>query len=414
MDQIQLPQNVLDIMAIIKEYGAESYVVGGCVRDSLLGRDPKDWDICSPVPAAELELHFKDKGYRTIDTGVKHGTISVVIGSNLYEVTTFRKDGKYSDGRHPDNIEFISDLQEDLARRDFTINAIAYNPEAGLIDPFGGMKDLSRNVLCCVGNPRQRLQEDALRILRALRFASTYNFQIEKRTSQTMLVYAPLLRNIAMERINKEFTSILLYGDATDILIPYRTIIEQFIPEINVYDDALYRNICFWINAAPIDVSIRLAILLSSLYEYQTPLTNLRYDNITVKDVCTLIDHFNDIYFTPVPSVLKRHLRDYGAICVCKLLYMKDACPTTTEIQQVRYMKSLRVLNTIRSNNECYSLRQLNINGRDLIRQGMKPGKAIGELLNQLLDEVICGTLDNDPIMLLARAGVLIKEGDYT
>lgn len=401
-------------MNVIKEYGAESYVVGGCVRDSLLGRNPKDWDICSPVLPSELMPLFHEKGYRTIETGIQHGTFTVIIDNECYEITTYRRDGKYTDNRHPDNIEFVSDLEEDLARRDFTINAIAYNPEAGLIDPFGGMKDLSRNVLCCVGNPRQRLQEDALRILRALRFASTYNFQIEKRTSQTMLVYAPLLRNIAMERINKEFTSILLYGDATDILIPYRAIIEQFIPEINVYDDALYRNICFWINAAPIDVSIRLAILLSSLYEYQIPLANLRYDNITVKDVCTLIEHFNDIYFTPVPSVLKRHLRDYGAICVYKLLYMKDACPTTTEIQQVRYMKSLRVLNTIRSNNECYSLRQLNINGRDLIRQGMKPGKAIGELLNQLLDEVICGTLDNDPIMLLARAGVLIKEGDYT
>lgn len=165
---IKLPEDVLEIMSVIKKYGFISYVVGGCVRDSIIGRSVHDWDICTPVPVSELAVMFEEKCYKVIPTGLKHGTITVHLNGNNYEITTFRRDGEYSDGRHPDIVEFTSDLNEDLSRRDFTINAMAYNPDEGLIDPFGGMDDINQRIIKCVGNPRERFKEDGLRILRAI------------------------------------------------------------------------------------------------------------------------------------------------------------------------------------------------------------------------------------------------------
>lgn len=410
---IELPQDVLTIMDIIKEYGAESYVVGGCVRDSLLGRNPQDWDICSPVLPSELMPLFHEKGYRTIETGIQHGTFTVIINNECYEITTYRRDGKYTDNRHPDNIEFISDLEEDLARRDFTINAIAYNPNRGIIDPFCGEEDLQDGTLRCVGNAKERFQEDALRIMRALRFSATLNFSIEEQTSKAMLETAPLLQNIAVERINKEFTSILLSNNPREILMRYEYVIKQFIPAISVYVYPLYDNICKWVERAPKDITVRLAIFLSGIYDYQPILSHLRYDNITTNDVCTLIDHINDVYCLPTPVTMKKYLRDYGSQNLYRFIDIKLSCPYIMQIQHIRYSKCRQLLDEIIRKDECYSLRQLQVNGRDLIKLGMKPGQSIGKLLNMLLNEVIDGYIENDPIMLIARAGVLIKEGDF-
>lgn len=404
---IQIPKDVRTVMGIIQEYGAESYVVGGCVRDSLLGREPNDWDLCSPAIAAELMPFFQEKGFRTIETGIMHGTFTVLCGDSEIEITTYRKDGAYSDGRHPDTVKFISDLEEDLARRDFTINAMAYNEQRGLVDPFNGQEDLKNHLIRCVGNPNQRLKEDALRVLRALRFATTLNFDIEEQTSKAILDTAPLLQNIAVERINKEFTSILLSDQPGQVLIPYEYVIEQFIPGYSVY-----HQICDWLEGAPEDIVVRLAIFLSLIHDYQPSLLHLRYDNITTSDVCTLIDHFNDIYLLPTPVTMKQYLRDYGVQNLYRFIAMKSSHPAVTEIQKTRYSKCHKLLDEIIRDNECYSLRQLKINGRDLIHQGMKPGKAIGNLLDRLLEEVIAGHIDNDPVMVMARARVLIKEGD--
>lgn len=170
---IKLPEAVLEIFSVIKEYGAEAYIVGGCVRDSIMGRNPHDWDICTPVLAPELQVLFEEKGYKVVPTGLQHGTVTVVIDGEGYEITQFRRDGNYTDGRHPDNVEFTSDLSEDLERRDFTINAMAYNPMTGLIDPFDGMRDIRNRRIVCVGSARERFKEDALRILRAIRFYGT-------------------------------------------------------------------------------------------------------------------------------------------------------------------------------------------------------------------------------------------------
>lgn len=412
-NQIQLPQDVLIIMDIIKEYGAESYVVGGCVRDSLLGRNPKDWDICSPVLPSELMPLFHEKGYRTIETGIQHGTFTVIIDNECYEITTYRRDGQYTDNRHPDNIEFVSDLEEDLARRDFTINAIAYNPQEGIIDPFCGEEDLHDGMLRCVGNAKERFQEDALRIMRALRFSAVYGFHIEEQTFESMMECAPLLHNIAIERINKEFTTILLSDQIDTILLHYKYIIVQFIPCIEAYNQDQIKFLPQWLKKSPKDLSIRLAILFKHVHDYKSSLDYLRYDNITVKDVCALVDHFHDVYFLPTPITMKRHLRDYGMNCIYKLLYMKSSCPANTDLKMERYTKCLRILDEIRKTEACYSIRQLQVNGRDLIKLGMKPGQSIGKLLNMLLNEVIDGYIENDPIMLIARAGVLIQEGEF-
>ena len=171
IEKIDLPAAVLKIFDVIREYGAEAYVVGGCVRDTIIGRPVHDWDICTPVLAVDVQRIFEEKGYQVIPTGLQHGTVTVMIDSVGYEITTFRRDGEYSDGRHPDHVEFTSDLVSDLARRDFTMNAIAYNPDFGLVDPFCGMEDIEDKRIRCVGNPEDRFSEDALRILRAIRFA---------------------------------------------------------------------------------------------------------------------------------------------------------------------------------------------------------------------------------------------------
>ena len=208
--KIKLPEDVREIMSVIKEYGATSYVVGGCVRDSILGSEPHDWDICTPALPGELLVEFEGKGYRVIPTGLQHGTITVHLNGNNYEITTFRRDGEYSDGRHPDTVEFTSDLIYDLERRDFTINAMAYNPEEGLIDPYCGYEDIQDRRIRCVGNPDDRFQEDGLRILRALRFSVQLGFKIELFTKRAMIDNRSLLNKISKCSLVDSFTIDLL------------------------------------------------------------------------------------------------------------------------------------------------------------------------------------------------------------
>lgn len=208
--KISLPKEVLEIFSVIEEYGAEAYIVGGCVRDSVLGRNPHDWDICTPVLAIELLSIFEEKGYKVIPTGLQHGTIMVVIDGERYEITQFRRDGNYSDMRHPDSVEFTSNLIDDLKRRDFTINAMAYNPKIGLVDPFGGIRDIKNKRIVCVGSAKDRFSEDALRILRAIRFAAQLNFTISEVTHIEILKQYRNLNNISTERIHSEFCKIAL------------------------------------------------------------------------------------------------------------------------------------------------------------------------------------------------------------
>ena len=227
--KIDMPVGAKRIIKNLTNHDFEAYVVGGCVRDSLLGYSPKDWDICtSATPETVKELHD-----HTIDTGLKHGTVSVVESDGIYEVTTFRIEGKYSDNRRPDTVEFVTDLKTDLSRRDFTINAMAYNDENGVIDYFGGLSDLAERKVKCVGNANTRFSEDALRILRAIRFSSVYGFAIEHDTSEAIHSNAELLQNIANERIRDELCKIIAFGKTTaNTLLEYSDVMSIIIPEI--------------------------------------------------------------------------------------------------------------------------------------------------------------------------------------
>ena len=238
--EIALPNDVQEIMSVIREYGATSYVVGGCVRDSILGREPHDWDICTPALACELLVCFEEKGYRVIPTGLQHGTITVHLNGNNYEITTFRRDGKYTDGRHPDNVEFTSNLIYDLERRDFTINAMAYNPEERLIDPFNGLDDIKHKIVRCVEDSQDRFAEDSLRILRAIRLAFQLGFDIDSRTECAMFSIPGFvqLKDLSIERFTSEFIKIINARHFNWLMFySYYRIFAQHIPEIyDMYD----------------------------------------------------------------------------------------------------------------------------------------------------------------------------------
>ena len=229
MLKIDIPKGANDIIKALQKSGYEAYVVGGCVRDSLLGKIPKDWDICTSALPDDVKNCLP---YRMLDTGLQHGTITVVVDDVGYEVTTYRKDGVYSDNRHPDTVEFVTSLTEDLARRDFTINAMAYNETEGLIDRFGGVFDLNRRLITCVGNPDDRFTEDALRILRAMRFAATYGFSIQPTTAESIHRNKDRLNNIAAERIQTELTRMLLGDGVLQILLDFSDVIAVIIPEL--------------------------------------------------------------------------------------------------------------------------------------------------------------------------------------
>jgi tRNA nucleotidyltransferase (CCA-adding enzyme) len=228
--KIKIPSQVDGVLKRLSENGREAYAVGGCVRDSLLGLTPNDWDVATSALPEETERIFAD--CRVIETGLKHGTVTILSGGMPIEVTTYRIDGAYSDGRHPDDVSFTRNLKDDLARRDFTVNALAYNPESGLADCFGGRQDLADGIIRCVGDADIRFREDGLRILRALRFSSVLGFSIESRTAESALRNRDLLDRIAGERIQAEFTKLLCGRGAAEVLRKFREIIAQFIPEI--------------------------------------------------------------------------------------------------------------------------------------------------------------------------------------
>ena len=232
MHRISIPKGARAVLLNLRYENHEAYVVGGCVRDSLLGKEPKDWDICTSATPDEVKELMHRRGIKTIDTGLQHGTVTVDMGTvGKYEVTTFRIDGNYTDGRHPDYVEFTESIYKDLSRRDFTINAMAYN-SAGLIDPFHGRDDLQAGIIRCVGNPDERFEEDALRILRALRFAATYGFSIEEQTAAAIHKDAWMLKRIAAERINGELCKMLLGDGILNVLLNFSDVIATIIPEM--------------------------------------------------------------------------------------------------------------------------------------------------------------------------------------
>ncbi len=390
---INIPKEVETVLNILKTNGFEAYIVGGCVRDSIMGKAPSDWDVATSAKPEEILLCFNK--HRTIETGIKHGTVTVVINKLQIEITTYRIDGEYSDNRRPDDVLFTDNIGFDLRRRDFTINALAYNKN-GIIDLFGGIDDIKNKIIKCVGVPDERFNEDGLRILRALRFASVLNFDIEANTSDSIYRNKSLLTNISMERINIEFNKLLTGSNFQNILLEYKEIIEVFLPEIKELskEELKYRlNAMKQLNS----LILRLAVLLYKIDSPDKILMNFKYDNKTVKTVKILTENIDE-KIDPNPVSIKKLLHKINYVNLNNLIKIKKAL---FDFEYDDLTKSETIMNEIIATNQCYSLKTLAINGQDLIDEGMPKGKNIGIILNKILNEVIEGNLENEKNCLL-------------
>lgn len=445
--------------------GYQVFIVGGCCRDILLNRTPNDYDICTSATPDEiikivdiLDYLDKDILLKTIPTGIKHGTITIVINGEQYETTTFRQDGNYSDGRRPDNVTFTTNITDDLSRRDFTINAIAYCLGKGFIDPFNGMTDIENKVIRCVGNPNERFNEDGLRILRAIRFAAQLGFTIEEETAKAIHNNKHLLDNISRERIQSELFKILNSNYCgNEILREYADVICQCIPEIkpmigfeqnnpyHLYDVWEHTLHCMQHEVLndtshmyPADINLRLAILLHdigkphcytedgncighfyghaniSAYMAEDILRNLKCSNDIINSVCELIEH-HDMQFVTTKSAIKRMLNALGETQLRRLLVLRlcdisGQNPNTEFDERTEKVNKIGViLNEVIAEEECFKLKDLAINGNDLIQHGIPQGKLIGNILNELLIMVIDGEVVNEKDKLIEMTELIIK-----
>ena len=443
---IKIPDEARRIIYALESNGFEAYVVGGCVRDRLLGFEPDDWDICTSALPDDIKKCFE--GENLIDTGLKHGTVTLMRGNKPFEITTYRVDGKYRDNRRPESVKFVDVLKRDLARRDFTINAMAYHPERGLVDYYTGRQDLAEGKIKCVGNPNKRFGEDALRIVRALRFASTLGFSVEDGTAQAALTHRGLLRNIAAERLNVEFNKLLLGDGAVDIISVHLPIIFEIIPELETLKglaptDAnhchdMLTHALMRVNASPKDLVIRLTLLLhdigaavsptderaDSLFAYsqigsemaEKLLTRLKYDNDTINTVTQLILYHNTELLADKPQI-KRLLNVMGEKKFRLLLEVKRAdalagvSADALARSEVCHRETLDELDAIATltdeiinNKECFSLKDLAVSGKDLIAADIPQGVRIGKTLNKLLQMVINEETCNEKERLLEIA----------
>lgn len=438
--KIDLPKNARFIVERLQDSGHSCYAVGGCVRDSLRGVEPHDWDFTTSATPDEIERVFE--GFKTVTIGKRYGTIAVILDGKPYEITTYRIDGGYSDARHPDAVRFSDRLSDDLSRRDFTVNAMAYNDRDGIVDLFGGQRDLEYSVIRCVGEPEVRFSEDALRILRALRFASTLGFSIEQETSEAILRLRKTLADISPERISAEFLK-LLCGEKEDfILRRYRSVIAVFIPELQGTFDFeqhnkhhnrdVYRHTVAAVHNIEPDPVLRTTMLFHDIgkplaqtvdkrggYHYKNHpvigaamteeiLKRLCMPSAFIHEVCTLI-RYHDERMHPDPAALKGYLKTLGPELMEKLYHIRRA----DILAQSMYLREEKLSNLeatyaelrrILSAGECYSLRMLAVSGADLIHLGFRSGAGIGEALDTLLDLVIRGDLPNERGALLNYA----------
>lgn len=438
MIKITIPAGAAEIIAVLKSNGFDAYVVGGCVRDSLLSKAPKDWDICTSAKPDEVIRCFRNR--RIIETGLKHGTVTVVVDDDQYEVTTFRVDGKYSDNRHPDSVQYVSNVEADLARRDFTINAMAYNDDDGLIDPFGGASDIENRTISCVRNPDDRFREDALRIMRALRFASVYGFSIDEATAWSIHQNRRLLHNIAAERITAELSKLICGEGVLDVLLVFSDVMATIIPELepcigfnqnNKYHCyTIYDHIAVAVaNSTGDDLVVRMALLLHDIGKpccytedengghfhghgvfsrdlAEKALSRLRFDNKTRDAILELV-LYHDSLIEPTPKTIRRWLNKIGFEQLNRWLRIRiaDIKAHTPGTQGDKILKCTDIgILMVNEMNHCFSLKDLEINGREVMALGVPEGKQVGFILNELLNAVINGDIPNDKSQLIEKA----------
>lgn len=437
---INVPEAASEILGKLEEHGFEAYVVGGCVRDSLLGHHPKDWDICTSATPQQVLRVFRKRP--VIKTGLKHGTVTVLINRRPIEVTTYRIDGTYTDNRHPESVEFVRDITEDLARRDFTINAMAYNPARGLVDAFGGQDDLAAGIVRCVGEPDARFHEDGLRILRALRFAARYDFAIESETAYAIRRDRHLLANISAERIFSELKGILCGKGALSMLLAFPEVFATIIPELgptigfeqhnpyHIHD--VWTHIARAVQAIPADPVLRLTMLLHDIakpacftmgedgrghfYGHAEQaadmaadiLHRLKSDNDTLKTVVTLVRH-HDHRFPTTAAGMCRFIGKLGEDNVERLFQVAKADNAAqsplSQREAIEPLHNARILfEEVLEQHGAFTVKDLHITGRDLIAIGIPPGPAIGRILETLLTEVQDGVTSNTFEALAERA----------
>ena len=380
--------------------GHAAYAVGGCVRDSLLGQTPHDWDLCtSATPEQVLELFGKA---HCIPTGLQHGTVTVKHGGELYEITTFRTEGAYSDGRHPDHVAFVPDVKEDLARRDFTINAMAYNAEEGLIDPFGGQNDLAAGIVRAVGEPQRRFEEDALRILRLYRFAARFGFAIDPATGQAARALCRHLDCVSEERIAEELSR-LLAAPAPGTYLEAEVLAVIF-PELDAAELPESRRILDALEPGMEHVPVRLAALLCPLGEAgaRAALKRLKCSNALTGTVATLVrEAAAGMPGAALTLTARRFLSRYDLATITDLTALCSARhPEQAEAFAALQQEAARLVET----NACCRINQLAVNGRDLMDAGIRPGPGLRRVLDALLEQVLTGQLPNEKAALLAAA----------
>ena len=405
---MELPENVRNIISTIEKNGCEAYAVGGCVRDTLMGKTPSDWDITTSA----LPMQVKSMFGRTVDTGLKHGTVTVMIGKTGYEVTTYRIDGEYKDGRHPESVEFALNLVEDLKRRDFTINAMAYNDKNGLVDEFDGRGDLERKVIRCVGNPMERFTEDALRMMRAIRFSAQLSFDIHPDTYDAINKLSDTIKQVSMERIQVELTKTLLSDNPEKAELFYSTgIFAAVLPEISRIFEGRYRqNALCMVRFTENTPVLRYAALMNSLEpeEARSVLRRLKMDNHTVDSVTAIVANSKGKIDENEPAI-REALNRFGKDLMNNLLIHAEAlAKAKEEITGVmlpgthNHIVAVRkMMEGIIDRGDCFTIKDLDITGNDLIEYGMS-GSQIGRTLNELLHVVMDNPKLNDKATLIA------------
>lgn len=459
--RIEIPEGAQRIIETLHRSGHRAYVVGGCVRDSLLLRVPVDWDICTSARPEEVMALFAGNA---APTGIKHGTVTVIVsdtsGTETYEVTTFRIDGEYKDNRRPEKVVFVRDVSEDLARRDFTVNAMAYDHEEGLIDLFGGRSDLEKEIIRCVGEPDRRFEEDALRILRGIRFASQLGFDIENETAVSLVRNTPLLDNIAAERIRVEFDKLLSGRHAARVLEQYRDVIARFIPEIrpmfgldqenpfHLYDvwmhtlhavDAIRTQASKPYEAGSAEAACPLLIAAffhdigkppcktvengwGHFYGHEktgAEMTNnimhrLKYDNETRKTVIKLIEK-HGIVFDPAGKQARRLLYRIGEDDLRCLIALERADVSAQHPDYVRErLANIAAfeerVDELIAEKQVFSMKDMAVNGKDLIKMGVPQGKEIGRIKNELMRMIVDGELENERDILIGQIKKILKQ----
>lgn len=448
---VTIPVGAAAILRKLNLAGFDAYVVGGCVRDSLLGRIPHDWDICTN--ATPVEVTEALPGIQILPTGIKYGTVTAMVDGVPYEVTTFRCDGSYRDGRRPDSVAFIGRLEDDLARRDFTVNAMAYHPDRGLIDPYGGRKDLADRIIRCVGDANQRFREDGLRILRAMRFASVLDFEIEALTSSAMREEVNRLDMVSPERLGMELRKLICGRNAATVLLEHKDILFHMVPEMEPTDGCEQNNKYHYAKVfrhtldalenanAPsprfpwewADEYTRMALLLHDIgkpmckttdanghdHFYKHPaksaviaeavLMRLRYSRDYVDTVVELIEN-HDITLTPTKPCARRLLNKHSVEQLHRLFKLRE-CDNRAHSEAAyplfeNTVKTEMVLNEVLEEQARFSLKDLAVKGGDLKEIGIAPGPGMGKILNALLDAVIDEQILNEkePLLQLAAA----------